>query len=142
MIQDHGNLTVDGVRAAIETVLQQMGYIIEESRKSSDAWIVKHGSATIQIMYHEHSGFIMSDVSMCTLPNKIEYDILTFLMQQNNILTGLTLSIYDDKILLSILIHDQSIHVDTMLKLLQRQVSIADRLDNILIEKYGADWND
>lgn len=142
MIKDEGNYIAGGVRSSVETILQQMGFDVAHSRKSTDAWTIHRGSATIQIRYHEHSGFIISDVSMCSLPKENVSDIYTYLMHQNNILTGLSLSIYENNVLLSLILHDQSIQSNTMLKLFQRQLSIADKLDNILIEKFGANWND
>ena len=144
MRTDIKNIGLEGVNVTIELVLEKMGFDVPTTRKGSNTWVMKYGSVTLCISYHEHSGFIIGDVYLCLKPeceNNLT-DFYTYLLRQNDILQGCTLAVNDKNILLSLLIYDQSIHVETMLKLFRRLLETSDKLDNILVENYNAKWPD
>lgn len=62
------------------------------------------------------------------------------MLKQNYLMEGLTFSIRDQDIILSLLINDRYLNVDTGLQLLQHLFERSDYYDNILVEKYGAAW--
>ena len=131
-----------GVLTTIEYIVKQLGYDQDDIRKGDTIWILKHNSATLNISYHEYSGFIIGDVYLCRLPDdkhKLS-DLYGYMLMQNESLQGLTLSIKDEFIILSILIYDQSMHADTMQKMFRRLLDTADDMDNLLVEQYGANW--
>ncbi|MBK9744446.1 MAG: hypothetical protein IPO94_16505 [Saprospiraceae bacterium] len=49
-------------------------------------------------------------------------------------------SLKDQDIILSLLIYDQYINSNTLLKLFKQLLAKADEYDNILVEQYGAKW--
>ena len=55
-------------------------------------------------------------------------------------LDGLTFSIKGQDIILSLLIYDRYLNADTGLELFKHLFAKADYYDNILVEKYGAQW--
>jgi serine protease Do len=52
----------------------------------------------------------------------------------------MTFSVHEQDIMLSLLIFDRYLNVDTGMKMLQTMFEKADYYDNILVEEYGAIW--
>jgi len=55
---------------------------------------------------------------------------------------GLTFSLKDQEIVLSLMIFDRHLHTDTGLKQFQFLFEKADHYDNILVEQFGAQWKE
>jgi serine protease Do len=66
--------------------------------------------------------------------------IYEFLLRQNYLIKGLTFSIYEDDIVLSLIIYDRHLNNDTAVELLQNLLERADYYDNVLVEELGAIW--
>ena len=64
------------------------------------------------------------------------------MLHQNYELEGLTFSVKRQDIILSLLIFDQYLNKETSKKLFDHLSEAADYHDNILVEKYGASWNE
>ena len=82
----------------------------------------------------------MGDASLCLLPKENIKPLYEYLLKQNHEIEGLTFSIKENDIVLSLLIYDRYLNMDTGMKLFQHLFQKADDYDNILVEKYGAIW--
>jgi len=131
-----------GICRTIEEMLDEMGYDIPISRMGPSNWTIKKGSAIINIAYHEKSGLISGDAYLGKLPDENISDIYSYMLHQNYELGGLTFSVKGRDIILSLLIFDQYLNKETSKKLFDHLSNAADHLDNILVEEYGAFWNE
>ena len=129
-----------GINKIIEDLIQEMGHDIVLSRLGPSNWRFLRGSATINITYHEKSGLITGDAYIGTLPEENIIEIYQYLLDQNYKLQGLTFSVKEDDIILSLLIYDQYLDHDTAKKMFDHLAETADYHDNILVEQYGAKW--
>jgi len=129
-----------GVKRTIEALLQELGYDVELSRKGPSSWEIINGSARINVTYHEQTGLIMGDAFLAILPRKDIKPIYEFLLRQNFTIEGLTFSIKGQDIILSLLIYDRYLNLETGKTLFNYLFKKADDYDNILVEQYGASW--
>jgi serine protease Do len=129
-----------GVAHTIESILEQAGHEVELSRRGPNNWEIRQGSARITIAYYEKNGLITGDAYLATLPKKEIGPIYEFLLRQNYEVESLTFSVKEQDVILSLLIYDRYLNVDTGLKLFSHLFEKADHYDNILVEEYGAQW--
>jgi len=129
-----------GVNKTIEKMLVDADYDIDLSRRGPNQWQIKKGSAIINISYHVKSGLIIGDAYLCLLPSTDIKPIYTYLLKENYKLEGLTLSVKGQDIILSLLIYDQYLNIDSAKKLFNHLFAAADDYDNVLVEEYGAVW--
>ena len=134
------NYEPEGIARTIENLLKQTGYQIKLARKGPNAWEVNQGSATIQIIYNEKDGYIVGDAILCHLPEQPNATLYEFVLQQNYLLKGLNFSVKDGSIILSVLIFERDLNMETGAILLQNLFERADYYDNVLVEKFGAKW--
>ncbi|MBP6446111.1 MAG: trypsin-like peptidase domain-containing protein [Saprospiraceae bacterium] len=127
-----------GVCNTVENILTNLGFNAPLTRKGPNNWSVKKGSALVNISYYEKTGMLIGDVFLCTLPEKNIGELYHFILRKNHDLEGMALSIKDQDIILSLLIFDQFIHQDTLLKLFSRLIDTADVIDTMLIDRFGA----
>jgi len=133
-----------GVARTIEELLKKAGYDVRFSRRGPNNWEIEQGSAKILISYYERTGLIVGDAYLCVLPKQNIEPIYEFLLRQNYEMSGLTFSINPKghEVILSLLIYDKYLNIDTGMKLFQYLFEKADYYDNILVEKYGALWKE
>jgi len=129
-----------GVNKTIEEMLVKANIDIDLSRRGPNQWEIKRGSANINISYHTKSGLIIGDAFLCQLPNSDISEIYKYLLRENYNLEGLTLSVKKQDIILSLLIYDQYLNVESADKLFEKLYDAADYYDNILVEQFGAIW--
>ena len=131
-----------GVNKTIEDMLEQVGHQVELSRIGPNNWEIEEGSAKINISYYEKTGLITGDAYLCLLPKEKEKikPLYEYLLRQNNVIEGLNFSIKGKDIILSLLIYDRYLNVDTGIQLFKHLFERADHYDNILVEQYGALW--
>ena len=131
-----------GIPKTIEQLLEQMGYDVRLSRLGPNNWEIHQGSANISISYYEKTGLIMGDAYLCCLPKEKGQikPLYEYLLRQNYLIENLSFSIQNQEIILSLLIHDRYLNVDTGVKLFKHLFIMADHYDNILVEEYGAYW--
>lgn len=140
MIEDIEVYEPVGINKTIEHMLMQLGYDIDLSRRGPNIWQIKQGSATINVSYHEKTGLLIGDAHLCLLPKKDIKPLYTFLLKENFTLDGLTLSVKGQDIILSLLIYDQYLNVETGVNLFQRLFEAADHYDDVLVNEFGAIW--
>lgn len=129
-----------GVSKTMEELLDSMGHNVRLSRIGRNHWEITEGSAIIKISYHEKTGLIMGDARLCRLPKDDINPLYEYLLKQNYEIEGLTFSIKEDDIILSLLIYDRYLNMDTGMNLFKYLFEKADYYDNILVEEYGAIW--
>lgn len=129
-----------GVSKTIEDMLDQTGHKVQLSRRGPNNWEITQGSANISISYYEKTGLITGDAYLCLLPKRKIKPLYQYLLRQNYEIEGLTFSIKGQDIILSLLIYDRYLNLDTGMKLIQHLFERADFYDNILVEEYGALW--
>ena len=139
---DYPKYEAEGVSRTIEGLIEKIGHEAPLSRRGPNHWALIEGSATIYLSYYEPRGYILGDAFLCSLPenSKITEKIYQFLLQQNYLIKGLTFSINENDIVLSLIIYDRHLNTDTAIELLQTLLEGADYYDNVLVEQYGAVW--
>jgi serine protease Do len=131
-----------GIPNTIEEIIEKAGYHAELSRSGPNNWSIQKGSARINITYYEETGLITGDAYLCNLPKDNIKPLYEFLLRQNYLLEGLTLSMKDSAIILSLLIFDRYLNVEIGLQMFQYLFEQADYYDNVLVEEYGAVWRE
>ncbi len=130
-----------GISRTIEKLIKKQGFRPELSRRGPNLWALIQGSATIFLSYYERKGYITGDAFLCQFPENGNTDkIYEFLLRQNYKVKGLTFSINQRDIVLSLIIYDRHLNTDTAQQLLQNLLEQADYYDNVLVEEYGAIW--
>jgi serine protease Do len=129
-----------GVAKTIEDLLERAGYDVRLSRRGPDTWEIHRGSARIHIAYYEKTGLITGDAYLCILPEKNLPALYEYLLRQNYETESLTLSIKGQDIILSLLIYDRYLNLDTGIPLFEHLFERADYYDNVLVENFGARW--
>jgi len=130
-----------GVNKSLEKMIGDLGYEVSLSRTGPSSWTIHQGSAVIKITYHEKSGLITGDAHLCALPEDDIISLYTFLLTENYHLDGLTFSVKDRDIVLSLLIYDQYFNPDNARTFFEELFLSADHYDNILVERFGATWD-
>ena len=129
-----------GVAKTIEQLLEELGHDVQLSRLGPNHWEIIQGSAKINIAYYEKTGLITGDAYLCLLPKENIKPLYEFMLRQNHEVESLTFSIKGHDIILSLLIYDRYLNIDTGMKLFNHLFERADHYDNILVEEYGAIW--
>jgi len=132
---------VFGQRASRCDSCGDLGYDVRLARTGPSSWTVEQGSASIKITYHEKSGLITGDAHLCSLPDTDIIKLYNFLLTENYQLDGLTFSIKDRDIVLSLLIYDQYFKKENAKAFFNELFLSADHYDNILVERFGAAWD-
>ena len=129
-----------GTPYTIEQLLTALGHDVRIARRGLNTWEILEGSAHILISYHEDSGLITGDAHLCHLPQEGLGKVYEFLLRENYQDAGLTFSVKGRDIILSILIYDRYLEVESGKKRFQHLFERADYFDNILVEEFGAGW--
>ncbi len=129
-----------GVPKTVETILEKAEQNVPLSRKGPFSWEIKHGSAKIDLTYHEKSGLLTADAFLAQLPKENIAPIYEYLLRQNWSLQNLSFSVHEQDIVLSLLIFDRYLNEETGLEMLRYLFEKADEHDNVLVEKLGALW--
>lgn len=127
-----------GVAQTIEAMLDVMDYTPELCRKGLNNWQLTRGSANIKIAYHEKSGLILADASICDLPSANLKELYKYLLKENYKPSGLTFSVRNGHIIISLLIYDQYLNVNTSRLLFEKLFDAADYYDNVLEDRFDA----
>ena len=131
-----------GISFTIENILAKLDYDNDLARRGPNNWEIIEGSAKINISYHEKSGLIVGDGYLCSLPKKNIKPLYKFLLNENYKLDGLTFSVKGQDIILSLMIYDQYLSVESGVKLFRHLIDMADKYDDILVKEYGGIWKD
>mgnify|MGYP001591587247 CR=1 FL=1 len=130
----------NGINRIIEEILKNAGHDPRLARQAPNSWEITQGSARISISYYEPGGLISGDAMLCELPKEHSKQAYEFLLRQNFELEGLTLSVDGQAVVLSLIIFDRYLNLETGQRLFQHLFEKADYFDNILVEQFGATW--
>lgn len=129
-----------GVARTIEEILEKCGHDTALARRGPNIWEIRNGSATIIISYYEPNGLITGDAILCDLPVTNIQPVYEYLLRQNHELEALSLSVRGQEIVLSLVIYDRYLTLDTGMKRFKNLFEKADFHDNVLVEQFGAAW--
>lgn len=121
----------------IEKIINILGKDVKLSRKGVNNWEIKQGTATIFINFNSNNFFITADAYLCQLPKQNIATIYEYLLKENNFLEGITLSVNNQDIILSVVIYEQDLNPEYGLEILQYLAQKADQIDDILIHNYN-----
>ncbi|HHB79319.1 MAG TPA: hypothetical protein ENK85_08815 [Saprospiraceae bacterium] len=130
-----------GITNTINEILANLGYEREDCYVASNLWELRSGSAHISIAYDEDSGFIFGDAALGSLPENPSNDLLIFLLSQNNEPGKIRLALKGEVIMLSWTAYDKYFSQEAARTYIEEHLKEADRLDNILVAKYGCTWS-
>ncbi len=128
---------VSGIAKTIEDVLEKLGKNKELARSGYNFWEVEEGSAKIRINYNPDTYFIISDAFLCSIPKEQIAATYEFLLKENAQLRGMLFSLNGQNIVLSSLIYDLDLTVETGENAFRQLFQKADDYDDILIRQYG-----
>lgn len=129
-----------GIDATIETIITSAGFDPRLARRGPYLWRILKGSATIEVAYHQDSGLVTGDAYLCRLPEDPGPEVYTYLLRENYTLSQLSLSTYGRDVVLSLLIYDRYLTVETALPQFKHLFERADAYDDVLVERYGGSW--
>jgi serine protease Do len=129
-----------GVCQTVEEMIGKLGFPVALTRKGPNNWSLKRGSAHINISYHDKTGLLIGDVYVCSLPEKNIGPLYKYLLEKNYSFKGLTYSIKNQDIILSLIIQDQFLDAGTMFIQFEMLMNVADEHDNIFVTQFGAKW--
>lgn len=129
-----------GIAELIEQIIEGTGHNVTLSRRGAQLWEVQQGSARIEISYDHKTGYLLGDAALCTLPEGDCTKLYAFLLRENHAQEGLNFSLYNNKIVLTLMIYDRFLNVETGTRLFQSLFQKADRYDDILVNRFGAAW--
>ena len=128
-----------GIGRVIESILKDLGKDIKLAREGANRWEVKEGSARIKINYNADNFFIAGDAYLCQLPTdpaRIK-PLYQFLLEENYRTEGLVLSCVNQNIILSCILYDLDVTLESGTLVLRQLFSKADAYDQLLKKEYG-----
>ncbi len=130
-----------GLQYTVEQIIEATGNDVRLTRRGPNTWEITQGSAKIAVSYHEESGLITGDAYLVQLPKGDDHrELFEFLLRQNYELENLTFSVKKTDIILSLLIFDRYLNVETGLRLFRHLFERADYYDDVLVDTYSAQW--
>lgn len=119
----------------IEEIIAKLNYEVSIARVGQNFWEIEDGSAIIHINYDVDSRYVKAYAVLCKLPKENIGSIYEYLLKENNYLKGLSFSVVQQDILLSMMhIFEEDLHVHSAVRLFKSLFNKADDYDDILIE--------
>ena len=134
------DFTPSGIPATVEAIIAASNHDPLLARRGPNLWSIRQGSAIIQLAYHEDSGLVTGDAYLCSLPELPNAKLFVFLLEENFKLQQLTFSTFGRDIVLSLLIFDRYLTVETALPRFAHLFAKADEYDDRLVDEFGAQW--
>lgn len=128
-----------GIAKTIEEILRGLGKNVRLARERANHWSVKEGSAKIKITYNPENFFIAGDAYLCQLPAdplKIK-PLYKFLLQENYRMNGMALGCVKQNIVLSCIMYDTEISIESGIATFRNLFTQADHYDDLLKKEYG-----
>jgi serine protease Do len=129
-------VVVSGMAKTIEDILQNLNHSPDLARVGSNRWEVEEGSAKIRITYNPENYFIISDAHLCQLPRQNIAPLYTYLLKENYELRSKLFSLQGDNIVLSSLLYDLDLSLESGLEIFREFFQKADYYDTVLIDQY------
>jgi len=129
-----------GINKQLEDMLSELNHDAMLARRGPYNWEVEQGSALIHVAYHEKTGLITGDAHLCSIPDENVLPLYSYLLKANYELEGLSFTVRDNEVILSLLIFDQYLNKLTALRLFEHLFKMADHYDDILVDDFNAKW--
>ncbi|HEX5711351.1 MAG TPA: trypsin-like peptidase domain-containing protein [Sulfuricurvum sp.] len=126
-----------GVVALIEKILGKLGINVTLSRRSQRSWRFESGSSRFDINYYDN-GVIIADSALCRIPQEDIERLYDFLLQENENLENLHLSIDQNTVYLSHVIIDTSLTQEEGELTLETFYKLAPEYQTKLIRDFNA----
>jgi serine protease Do len=128
-----------GVAKTIEDILRNLGKDVKLARNGANNWEVREGSAKIRIAYNADNYFIAGDAFLCQLPTDATKfkTLYQYLLEENYRTEGLVLSTNKQNIVLSCIIYDLDMNLESGTAAFKHLFSKADYYDDHLKTTYG-----
>jgi len=126
-----------GMAKTVEDILRSLGKDVKLAKEGNNNWSVKEGGAKIN--YNPDNYFLAGDAYQCQLPldaTKIK-PLYQFLLKENYHLDGLVLSCVKQSIVLSCIIYDLDMNVESGAEIFKHLFQRADYYDTLLENEYG-----
>jgi serine protease Do len=129
-----------GIAKKVEDIIHKLGYDPIICRRGQFSWELVKGSATTNINYHSKSGYLSAQSSLCRIPTDNVISLYQFLLEANYKTPGITFSVHENIIMLSLLIYDQHMEDGVTLDLIKYLLEKSDEYDDILVDEFNAAW--
>jgi serine protease Do len=128
-----------GTAKTIEEILKALGKDVKLSRITANRWEVEEGSAKININYNTENYFITGDAYLCKVPNDATKfkALYKYLLEENYNTHELVLSTNQENIVLSCIIYDLYMTLESGKAVFENLFKKADAYDDILKNEYG-----
>ncbi len=140
LISNLPEYTPIGIAKRVEDIIERLNYKPETCRRGQLSWELVKGSATINVNYHSKSGYLSAESILCNIPSDRVIELYQFLLQSNYNAKGLTFSIKENNIILSLMVYDQHLNEESTYILLEYLLQTSDEYDDVLVNKYKATW--
>lgn len=122
----------------IETILNKLGIDAALNRNGQDAWILDYDSNKINLRHRKTIQLTTGDVHLCSLPNQQIKPLYRYLLEENNALDGLTLSLKENQIILSLIMHDTTLTIESGYTQIQNLLEQTAKFNDLLVNRFGA----
>ena len=129
-----------GIPRTIEEIISKLGLQVNLCRRGPNNWEIIQGSALVEIAYHEQSGLILCDATLCYLPKTHIMELYEYMLRQNFSMRHSSLALKGNEIILSIILIDRQLEVMQGLHQIKNLMEQADYYDDILVNQFGAIW--
>ncbi len=126
-----------GIAKTVEDILTSLGHNVILARSGQNHWEVEAGTAKIKISYNPDNYFIISDAFLCRLPKQGISEIYQYLLAENYAMQGKLFSIQGENIVLSSMLYDLELSVESGESMFRDLFDRADYYDTLLIEQFG-----
>jgi serine protease Do len=126
-----------GIVALIEKILGKLGINVTLSRRSQRSWRFESESSRFDINYYDN-GIIIADSALCRIPQENIESLYDFLLQENDHLENLHLSIDQNTVYLSYVIIDTSLTQEESEQILANLYKLAPEYQKNLITNFNA----
>ncbi|MEZ4922117.1 MAG: trypsin-like peptidase domain-containing protein [Crocinitomicaceae bacterium] len=127
----------EGVSKTMEDILSTIGKDVKLSRVGKNAWDIEEGSAMIKITHNTQNRFIYCDAVLGSLPKQNIGELYEYMLKENYSLESLSFSVDRQNIVLSTIIYDADLNMETGKEILSELFQKADDYDNHMADTYG-----
>jgi len=131
-----------GIAKMLEEVIIKNGKEIKLARIGKNRWEIEEGSARIFINYESTTGFVYGDAHLCMLPKQNVAELFEYLLKENFILEGVYFSVANKEIVMSVLVNDQYLTIESGTRMLNNLLKYADKYDDILVDEFNCIWKE
>jgi len=131
-----------GIAKMLEEIIIKNDKNIKLARIGKNRWEIEEGSAKIYINYESATGFVYSDAHLCMLPKQNVAGLFEYLLKENFTLEDVYFSVANKEIVMSVLVYDQYLTIESGTRMLNNLLKYADKYDDILVDTYGCIWKE